>query len=599
MQRSAREVVTASSGAIFLLTLGGTALANSGIQLPLNQYSAGSEQATLLPNGDFSNRGTPNGMGEYPDPPNWVRNGSDIIVDATMNPPPLNPAAAQPYSAQVRSASSPNSYTQDIAALSTGQNYVLSAYIWNWGRYDSSGFGQGDLATVKVQDSTNTLNNVSMTLEGQGLDAQPGSSGRFMYIMLNQVDTAGWGGTPQVVAIGELGTITGAIPTVWAQFDNVALTPAENFAGQKWSVDSSSDWTTAANWLSNLVPNEPGAVASFPAVNTIKRFVHVNGTVTAGQINFNSAISYEVDGAGTVNLAVTADGQNNLQGVPEIAANSGTHTISAHVVFDSTSHLVHNQPYQGILYAASSAKLTLGNMTATGVDMFKNGAGEAQVNNASANSFVVNAGKLTVAQNGGNSGVMYVNGLTVAATAALDLNDNDLVVTYGSNPSPFSTIQGYVFSGYSSTPDPSKTGIVSATGQVAGNTILAVFDNALVGASDWPSGSGHTVDANSVIGKYTYFGDVDLDGQVTPGDYGILDANFGTTPPPGIAIISGDADFDGSVTPGDYGILDANFGSGVGSPLSPAAQAVPEPTGGAGLFVASAAWLLRRRMRKH
>src|SRR5207247_7968229 len=97
----------------------------------------------------------------------------------------------------------------------------------------------------------------------------------------------------------------------------------------------------------------------------------------------------------------------------------------------------------------------------------------------------------------------------------------------------------------------------------------AVFDNALVGVSEWPPASGHTIDANSVIGKYTFFGDVDLDGQVTAGDYGVLDANYGTTPAPGIAILSGDADFDGTVTAGDYGILDANFGAGVGSPLAP------------------------------
>ena len=64
---------------------------------------------------------------------------------------------------------------------------------------------------------------------------------------------------------------------------------------------------------------------------------------------------------------------------------------------------------------------------------------------------------------------------------------------------------------------------------------------------------------------------MDLDGQVTAGDYGILDANFGTTPPPGIAILAGDADFDGVITAGDYGILDANFGSGVAAPLAPAA----------------------------
>src|SRR5207237_9389585 len=148
-----------------------------------------------------------------------------------------------------------------------------------------------------------------------------------------------------------------------------------------------------------------------------------------------------------------------------------------------------------------------------------------------------------------------------------------------------------VFAGYSRPPDPSQRtsgGIISSTGQTAGNTILALIDNALVGAGDWPLGSGNTIDPNSVIGKYTYFGDMDFDGQVTAGDYGILDANLGTTPPIGIAWLSGDADLDGSVTPGDYGILDANLGSGSGSPLNPdrvsasaGTSAVPEPASGA------------------
>jgi len=80
---------------------------------------------------------------------------------------------------------------------------------------------------------------------------------------------------------------------------------------------------------------------------------------------------------------------------------------------------------------------------------------------------------------------------------------------------------------------------------------------------------------------------------VTPGDYGILDANLATTPPVGIAWLSGDADLDGSVTPGDYGILDANLGSGSGSPLAPSSVAVPEPAAVAAL--AGACLQMRRR----
>jgi hypothetical protein len=59
-----------------------------------------------------------------------------------------------------------------------------------------------------------------------------------------------------------------------------------------------------------------------------------------------------------------------------------------------------------------------------------------------------------------------------------------------------------------------------------------------------------------------------------------------------VAWISGDADLDGSVTSGDYGILDANLGNGARNSLSPAA--VPEP---ATVFVISSAALLLRRRR--
>jgi len=201
--------------------------------------------------------------------------------------------------------------------------------------------------------------------------------------------------------------------------------------------------------------------------------------------------------------------------------------------------------------------------------------------------------------------VALILGITAAVALAANVHfinadaerdDNDLVVSYGTSASAFTRIRDYVFSGYSPTPDPSKSGIVSSAGQSAGNTILALLDNALVGASDWPLGSGHTIIANSVVGKYTYFGDMDFDGQVAPGDYGVLDANLNTTPPEGIAWISGDADLDGSVSAGDYGVLDANLGSGSGSPLAPGgASALPEP--GGMLFAAALAGLILRRVR--
>ena len=76
--------------------------------------------------------------------------------------------------------------------------------------------------------------------------------------------------------------------------------------------------------------------------------------------------------------------------------------------------------------------------------------------------------------------------------------------------------------------------------------------------------------ANAIVGKYTFFGDVNFDGQVTGDDYTVIDANLSTDPAPGLEWLSGDANLDGIITGDDYTVIDANLGLGVGNPLAPA-----------------------------
>src|SRR5439155_7002750 len=127
---------------------------------------------------------------------------------------------------------------QPVAGLAAGRNYIISAYVVNRGVYDSSGGAQGDLATVKVVNTADPTQNVAMILEGTGTDGNsgsdptgPGRFGRFMYLLFNQSDTASWAGVNlQLISeTGMPGTPSGA----WAQYDNVAITPAENFVAQK------------------------------------------------------------------------------------------------------------------------------------------------------------------------------------------------------------------------------------------------------------------------------------------------------------------------------------------------------------------------------
>jgi hypothetical protein len=100
-----------------------------------------------------------------------------------------------------------------------------------------------------------------------------------------------------------------------------------------------------------------------------------------------------------------------------------------------------------------------------------------------------------------------------------------------------------------------------------------------------------------VIGKYTYFGDANLDGQVTGDDYSFIDANLNTTPAPGIARISGDLNFDGTVSGDDYSFIDANLGQGTGNPLGAQGVAVPEPALGMVLMMGVSSVLMKRGRR--
>ncbi len=166
---------------------------------------------------------------------------------------------------------------------------------------------------------------------------------------------------------------------------------------------------------------------------------------------------------------------------------------------------------------------------------------------------------------GGNASLNTAR-LSLATGATLDLNDNDLVITTAA----FSDVQNAVFVGYSDTPNTAATGIISTTSQNAGgNAMLLLFDNSQAGASEWPAGSGHLIAPTAIVGKYTYFGDTNLDGQVTGDDYAAIDAMLGTTGiNPGIAVLMGDTNFDYQVTGDDYGAVDANLGLGAGNPLA-------------------------------
>ena len=216
----------------------------------------------------------------------------------------------------------------------------------------------------------------------------------------------------------------------------------------------------------------------------------------------------------------------------------------------------------------------------SGAPLVKQGAGTLSVDRLDDIAVDVPAGTLRVAS---SDGTAFLSALAVAGTGALDLRDNDVVV----DSANFTTIRQLVIAGFGS-----ATGITSSTSD--GSEILALFDNALVGQAQW---EGQPIAPNAIVGKYTYFGDTNLDGDVTGDDYTVIDANLSTTPLPGFAWLAGDANLDGSVTGDDYTVLDANLGLGAGLPLSPSRIAVPEPAAGMIVLLASMGLARMRRGR--
>jgi len=352
-----------------------------------------------------------------------------------------------------------------------------------------------------------------------------------------------------------------------------------------WNVDSNGNWGTAGNWWKSTIPSGTTAEAVFGSVTTAARTVTMDSARTVGTLTFDSNSSYTIAGSNTLTL-------QGSTGSSLIRVYLGSHTISAPLTLANNTQVT--------ITPANSTLTVSGTLTSNGINITKDGAGTLVVNRFRNSGLTVSSGTVRVATNGGNAGVSMLTSLSIASGAALDLNDNDLVVNGSSN---FTTVRGWVFSGFSTFPDSTKTGIVSSTSQSnGGKTILAMFDNSLVGVGDWPPGSGQTVSSNSVIGKYTYFGDLNLDGQVTGDDYPTIDSNLNTTPVAGLAWLRGDANLDGIVTGDDYAVIDSNLGNGTSNPLtaqamSAAVGAVPEPASLGILGIAAGLWTARRRRR--
>lgn len=174
------------------------------------------------------------------------------------------------------------------------------------------------------------------------------------------------------------------------------------------------------------------------------------------------------------------------------------------------------------------------------------------------------SGTLTLSDNGtiiltpGGSKVVRAAALTMTGTSKINLADNDLIVNYD-GASPLSTLRSYIVTG--------RNG-----GNWLGNGITSTSANSTTlglgyGANDvlgMTTFDEVAIDSTTVLIKFTYYGDGNLDGAVDIRDLYLLASNYNGS---GKLWTSGDFNYDGLTNAVDLGLLAKNWQAGVGSPL--------------------------------
>jgi polyhydroxybutyrate depolymerase len=375
---------------------------------------------------------------------------------------------------------------------------------------------------------------------------------------------------------------------IWNFFSRheVALIPT-------WNVDAGGNWSLPANW-NGAVPNAVGARAKFAGIINEPRTVTLDVPVTLGRLDFDSTNSYTIGGANPLTLDATS-------GTAKINISRGSHVIGTPVALADNAVI-------NVAPAAGNLSIT-GALAADGKNITKVGAGSLTVNNVRASELTVHAGAVNVAPNGtadGTSvlGVLTIAGSTDAWSAKIDLANNDAIVrsSAANKAADFARLHNQVKQGFNNG-NWKGLGITSTAAAANTNTDtgLTVADNALL---DHTTFSGQPVTADSILLKYTYYGDIDQNGQVDADDLTVFASNFGRAS--GATQIEGDIDFNGAVNADDLTVFANNFNKGVGSNLAVAAasvQAVPEPRSAILLVtgvaaIATISTLLRRRAER-
>jgi hypothetical protein len=353
-----------------------------------------------------------------------------------------------------------------------------------------------------------------------------------------------------------------------------------------WSANSDGNWSAAANWTGG-VPSGMGTTAVFGSAITAPRTVTIDDARTVGNMTFDNANSYTIAGPGPLTL--------NNGGSATISLTSGSHTISAPLTIANGNSV--NKIGPGTLTVSGTQTNATGaswTVTAGTLNLNSDAGSNTTVNALSATNFgstqhlaALNVGPgATVTLTAGGIKNVVTNALTIAGgatpTGKLDVTDNAAIVDYpAAGPNPEAAIRAQILAGRGGS-GLGKTwdgqGITSSTAAAASVNSMSVgyAVNGQLPLGAYGSFRGQTVDASSVLMRFTRTGDANLDGVVNNNDVTIVGANYA----PGFAKPRwdlGDFDFNGFVDNNDVTLLGVYYNPSAQAIPAPGVVAVPEP----------------------
>ncbi|MBC7785413.1 MAG: family 16 glycosylhydrolase [Burkholderiales bacterium] len=327
---------------------------------------------------------------------------------------------------------------------------------------------------------------------------------------------------------------------------------------------------------SREIPNPimlSGRTNASAAIQNISGNNLVSGKITLGVGGGNYVVQSD---AGTLTLSGTAAGAGGIA-LTSLATGQRTFTLQGAgnglvtgIIQNglATLNILKQGPGQ---WTFANVNTYTGTTTVTDGKLvmsqaFKNNAPVAISNNAT----------VEIAANGLYAGVSHISALTIPSdglggyAGKLELHDNDLVIDYTLTPtvSPYATTLNMVKKGLLLLGG-NGMGIASSKvdAQTLSGTMLAVVDNGAVGGQIVSLSGYSGVTTKSVLVKYTWRGDANLDGVVNGSDYALADTGFSGG---GTGWFYGDVNYDGLVNGSDYALMDTGFSSQSG-PL-------PEPS---------------------